>query len=98
MNDQAPRYLVNKFNIKDSGYSLRGYKNLVIPKPKTDFKKRSISYCGATTWNSLPDELKTACNLNQFKKNYKQCNIINVKWHLIIPYKKFMQKIITNKE
>ena len=37
MNGQAPNYLANRFNIKDSGYALRGYKNLSIPKPRTEF-------------------------------------------------------------
>ena len=70
MNGQAPNYLANRFNIKDSGYALRGYKNLSIPKPRTEFKKRSFSYCGATLWNSLPDAIKSSCNLSQFKKKY----------------------------
>ena len=74
MNDHAPKYLVNRFKVKDSGYDLRAFKNLSIPKPKTDFKKRSISYCGATTWNSLPTELKSKCNVSSFKKYYKLCN------------------------
>ena len=74
MNDHAPNYLVNRFNVKYSGYDLRGFKNLSIPKPNTDFKKRSISYCGATIWNSLPTDVKSKCNVSTFKKYYKICN------------------------
>ena len=70
MNGQAPNYLANRFNIKNSGYALRGYKNLSIPKPRIEFYKRSFSYCGATLWNSLPDAIKSSCNLSQFKKKY----------------------------
>ena len=50
MNGQAPNYLANRFNIKDSGYALRGYKNLSIPKPRTEFKKDPsptvVRHCG----------------------------------------------------
>ena len=74
MNGHTPNYLSKRFSIKDSGYELRGYKNLDIPIPNTDFKKRSISYCGATVWNSLPDELKKACNVSHFKAKYKHNN------------------------
>ena len=75
MNDEAPAYLVNRFNVKVSGYDLRGYKNLAIPKPKTESRKRSISYAGATLWNSLPDALKKSCNISRFKcKYFDDCN------------------------
>ena len=75
MNGQAPNYLANRFNIKDSGYALRGYKKLSIPKPRTEFKRRSFSYCGATLWNSLPDAIKSSCNITQFKKKYSSNSI-----------------------
>ena len=75
MNGDAPNYLIERFNIKESGYALRGYKNLSIPKPNTDFKKKSFSYSGATMWNSLPDALKRLCNLSEFKVKYlNECN------------------------
>ncbi len=48
----APNYLTNMFRKCDnSNYSLR------LPKPKTDFLKRSFSYRGTVAWNSLPSEL-----------------------------------------
>lgn len=76
LNDQTPKYLANRFRYKNSKYDLRGYKIIDIPKPKTDIKKRSISYLGAKTWNSLPDSLKKACNLPDFKCRYfDDCNI-----------------------
>lgn len=70
INDQMPKYLSNKFNFKNISYNMRGYKNLEMPKPRTDFMKRAISYYGAKTWNNLPNSLKDACNLSQFKCNY----------------------------
>ena len=53
MNGQAPNYLANRFNLKDAGYTVRGYKKLSIPKPRTESKKRFFSYCGATLWNKF---------------------------------------------
>jgi hypothetical protein len=55
----APNYLTNMFRKCDnSNYSLRSNNlKLSLPKPKTDFLKRSFSYRGAVAWNSLPSEL-----------------------------------------
>ncbi len=42
----------------NSNYSLRSNNlKLSLPKPKTNFLKRSFSCCGAVAWNSLPSEL-----------------------------------------
>ena len=75
MNGLTPNYLASRINVKDSGYALRGYKKLSIPKPRTDFKKRSFSYYGSFMWNTLPDAVKSSCNISQFKvKYFKECN------------------------
>jgi hypothetical protein len=37
--------------------------NFALPKPNTDFCKKSFSYRGTVAWNSLPSELK---NLDSF--------------------------------
>ena len=55
MNNHMPSYLTNRFSVRDSGYNLMGHKNVLIPKPRTEFKKRSLSYKGAIHWNALPD-------------------------------------------
>jgi hypothetical protein len=42
--------------------------NFHIPKPKTNFLKKSISYSGALLWNSLPILAKEQdITINQFK-------------------------------
>ena len=41
MKNHVPSYLTNRFSVRDSGYNLRGHKNVLIPKPRTEFKKRS---------------------------------------------------------
>ena len=35
MNNHVPSYLTNRFSVRDSGYNLRGHKNVLIPKPRT---------------------------------------------------------------
>ena len=60
MNGQAPNYLANRFNIKDSGYALRGYENLSIPnetKNRVFFTKKII----LLLWCDIV-EFPTRCN------------------------------------
>ena len=61
MNELTPSYLKNRFELKDSGYSLRRYKTLAILKPKTDYKKRSLSYRGAKLWNDMNTKASSQC-------------------------------------
>lgn len=68
MNDLTPTYLRNRFELKDTRYELRGYKSLVIPKPNTEYKKRSLSYRGAKSWNNMDINLKQARNVGHFKR------------------------------
>ena len=47
-NNLAPAYLCNLFASRTSTYDLRDAKEkLLLPKPKTDYMKRSFSYSGA---------------------------------------------------
>ena len=61
LNDLAPDYLSCLFtqhHIKD--YNLRNREQkLSLPKPNTNYLKRSFSYSGASClWNNLPQDLK----------------------------------------
>ena len=50
-------------------YNLRNSDtDLVLPKPKTEFKKNSFSYDGAFFWNNLCVEAKKANTLIYFKR------------------------------
>lgn len=76
-NNTAP-YLHDHFKLRNNERcELRGYKKLTIPKPNTNYKKRSLSYRGAVQWNDLDDDLKSARNLNHFKHVYKHMNHYN---------------------
>ena len=57
MSGRAPKYIEDLFRTKEQITSLvlRDSSNkLAVPFPKTDCFKQSISYSGATLWNSLP--------------------------------------------
>ena len=41
--------------------------DLVLPKPKRNFGKRSFKYNGAIHWNSLPNEAKNTNSTSTFK-------------------------------
>ena len=67
-NGCAPQYLQQLFPPRYSEYNLRNSLNKVcVPKPRTDYLKRSFSYSGACLWNSLPEQLRSAPSLKSFK-------------------------------
>ena len=46
------------FSPSESVYNLRdSCGKLYVPKPRTDYSKRSFSYSGASLWNGLPESL-----------------------------------------
>ena len=44
---------------------------LVLPKPRTEFKKKRFSYAGAKIWNNLPENVRCNENLDGFKRYLK---------------------------
>ena len=74
INNHVPQYLTNKFNTVNSGYALRrSNMSVSIPMPKTESLKRSFSYRGATTWNSIQANIQNAPSVQCFKKNISVC-------------------------
>ena len=68
-NNLGPAYLCNLFAPRISNYDLRDAKGkLLLPKPRTDYLKRSFSYSGALLLNNLPEEVRTANSLDIFKR------------------------------
>jgi hypothetical protein len=52
------------------GHNLRNQEtDLALPKPKTNFLKRSFKYSASTMWNNLPLDAKRATSLSQFKRS-----------------------------
>ena len=73
MNGLAPDYLQSLFSQRHSVYNWRDSEGkLTLPKPNTNYLKRSFSYSGAMLWNNLPKRLKNAVSVNNFKQIIKK--------------------------
>jgi hypothetical protein len=76
LNHMVPPYLNNIFIYVDMEYNFRHSKyNVVIPQPKTEYKKRSLSYRGAVNWNNLDNNVKNSVSMYCFKKQLKELSI-----------------------
>ena len=52
------------------GHNLRNQEtDLALPKPRTNFLKRSFKYSASMLWNNLPLDAKRATSLSQFKRS-----------------------------
>lgn len=59
INNLKPQYLQKLFSSCNNNYDFRDCENkLALPKPRTNYLKRSFCYSGASSWNSLPSDLK----------------------------------------
>ena len=69
LKGNMPSYLRTLFSIRNTEYNLRNNQfKLNLPKPRTNYLKRSLSYDGALLWNSLPEEIRSLTVFPQFKK------------------------------
>lgn len=84
VNGLTPDYLAI-LNIDDvQRHNLRSVSNndLFVPRPNTNFYKKSFHYSATKVWNNLPLEIKKCPNVELFKKhsynhfleNYMQVN------------------------
>ena len=71
LNDLSAPKLSNSFvklNNTNINYNLRNIESdVALPKPYTNFLKRSLKYSGAILWNKPSYEAKTAQSLSDFK-------------------------------
>ena len=77
-NNKFSECMTSMFNTsKNKNYNLRNNDvDFAIPKPNTNFLKRSISYSGVNLWNDLPKCAKgKQISIAQFKAilNRKNC-------------------------
>ena len=57
LKGNAPSYLKSLFSVRTLDYDVRNNRSkLNIPKPRTNYLKRSICCSGALLWNNLPQE------------------------------------------
>ena len=69
LKGNMPSYLRTLFSIRNTEYNLRNNQlKRNLPKPRTNYSKRSFSYNGALLWNSLPEEMRNLTVFPQFKK------------------------------
>ena len=67
-----PQYMKQLFQLNESRYSSRRPLDLIVPRVnQTRFGLRSIRYEGAKIWNHLPNSIKSAENLDAFKRLIK---------------------------
>jgi len=69
IHELAPQYLQDLFTLRHTNYNLRNSDiKLALPKPRTNYLKRSFSYSGAKLWNDLPQSIRSISSLGQFKR------------------------------
>ena len=78
INKMTAKYLTEIFTrSQNDSYALRSNeRKLHLPKPNTNFLKKSFSYRAAVSWNKLPNEILEEhehLSLNQFKRLIKNC-------------------------
>ena len=80
LHDNAPIYLKQHFLYVNNNreYHFRGSRNLILPKPKTDYPNKSFIFSGAKIWNSLPLYLKLHNILSSFKWELKSLSSPNI--------------------
>ena len=68
LNEQAPVYVQNLFHERSTDYDLlNSFHKLTLPRPRTNYLKRSFSYSGALLWNSLPENVRGIKSVRKFK-------------------------------
>ena len=69
LNEQASVYLQNLFHERSTDYDFRNsFHKLTLPRPRTDYLKRSFSYSVALLWNSLPENVREIKSVRKFKE------------------------------
>ena len=56
----SSKYLQDLFIERSANYNLRESNKHQLPKPRTDYLKRSFEYIGTVLWNDLPESLKSS--------------------------------------
>ena len=67
MNNLTPSYLSSRIQLQENPYNLRNscYK-ITLPKPKTEFMRRTFLYSSSKSFNSLPLPVRNTQQLKTF--------------------------------
>ena len=68
LNNNSTDYLA-QLPISHQSHYTNSRNNLYVPRPRLDLFKTSISFAGASLWNSLPQNIKSCIALPCFKRN-----------------------------
>ena len=66
LNGMAPSYLTDQFQRNSTSLRYEG-SNVLLPKPNTEYLKKSFKFSVAKLWNELPIEIKLQDTLRSFK-------------------------------
>ena len=72
--EDMPSYLSPFFQKATERY---GSSKFIVPLPRIDLYKSSLSFWGSTVWNSLPESCRSANSIRVFKKLVRQHLHIN---------------------
>jgi hypothetical protein len=74
LNGMAPTYLsdlfTNTHTIHSRSLRSSSHNNIYPPRPRLELFKNSFAYTGSILWNALPQQVKSANTLSQFKSLY----------------------------
>ena len=60
-------YMQDMIFVRDFNYNIWRSENILhVPKPRTDYLKRSLGYSKTVLWNGLPSELRKQLTLTRF--------------------------------
>ncbi len=69
LKGKAPTYLQQLFSVRSIGNNIRNSKmRLNLPKPRTDYMKKSFCFSWDVLFNSFPQDIRKCQSLPQFKK------------------------------
>ena len=72
-HEMLPRiYNIFQKNSDVHDYNTRQSEMLHLPKPNTEYGKRSFRYRGALIWNDILEKLDVNIKIGTFKKNLKK--------------------------
>ena len=71
LSNEAPVYIFNLYTHTPSRYSNSRNYQLILPRPRIDIFKTSISFSGPFLWNNLPLTVRSCQSLSFFKRKLR---------------------------
>jgi hypothetical protein len=66
-NGDVPEYILDLYSRSQSRYP-NSRNDLILPRPRIDLFKNSISFSGSFLWNSLPTNITSSTSISHYKK------------------------------